>query len=321
MFCWHVDVRQAVLVTMQLNEISRPLFVLIEGEPADSGLVRAAREYADANACSITLLRVLPEVNRAFRGDSGVVIPPRQTRLAMKAYSKRHLEKLKEQLLRDRARPTRTLVRFGDVIKELARATDAQQPAAVMARSRAGSFMPWRGRDRRLQRALRMPVILLDAADRLIGAPADDAIAAPLNISDKVQAIHRLPAFAGLSRKELVEIARNLDEAQVEAGTTVVHEGRSNHAFWIVLDGELDLSVRGKVLERVTSYGLVGAPSMLDGRPAWATVTATTPVRALVAGRSQFRAICADDRIPLRLWAATGTRLRHHMLHSMSEAG
>jgi hypothetical protein len=306
---------------MQLNEMSRSLFVLIDGGPADSGLVRAAREYADANACSITLLRVLPEVNRAFRGDRGVVIPPGQTRLAMKAYSKRHLEKLKAQFLRDRARPTRTLVRFGDVINELARASDAGQPHAVMARSRAGSFLPWRARDRRLQRKLRMPVILLDAADRLMGAPADDAIAAPLNISDKVRAIHRLPVFAGLSRKELVEVARNLDEAQVDAGTTVVHEGRSNHAFWIVLDGELDLTVRGKVLERVTSPGLVGAPSMLDGRPAWATVTATTRVRALVAGRSQFRAICADARIPLRLWAATGTRLRHHMVHAMSEAG
>jgi len=166
-----------------------------------------------------------------------------------------------------------------------------------------------------------MPVILLDAADRLIGAPADDAIAAPLNISDKVRAIHRLPVFAGLSRKELVEVARNLDEAQVDAGTTVVHEGRANHAFWIVLDGELDLTVRGKVLERVTSPGLVGAPSMLDGRPAWATVTATTRVRALVAGRAQFRTICADDRVALRLWAATGARLRHHLLDSMSEAG
>ena len=321
MFCWHDDVLQPVLVTMQLSELSRCLFVLIDGEPADSGLVRTAREYADTNACSITLLRVLPEVNRAFRGDRGVVIPPGQTRLAMKAYSKRHLEKLKAQFLRDRARPTRTLVRFGDVINELARASDAGQPHAVMARSRAGSFLPWRGRDRRLQRKLRMPVILLDAADRLIGSPADEAIAAPLNISDKVRAIHRLPAFADLSRKELVEVARNLDEAQVDAGTTVVHEGTSNHAFWIVLDGELDLTVRGKVLERVTSPGLVGAPSMLDGQPAWATVTAVTRVRALVAGRSQFRAICADNRIALRLWAATGTRLRHHLLHSMSEAG
>jgi ribosomal silencing factor RsfS len=298
-----------------------PLFVLVDGEPADSGLVRAAREYADAKACSITLLRVLPEVTRAFRGDRGVVILPEQTMLAMKAYSKRHLEKLKKEFLSARARPTRTLVRFGDVINEVARASGTEQPQAVMARSRPTSFLPWRSRDRGLQRKLGVPVILLDAADRLLGAAADDAIAAPLNVPDKVQAINRLPAFAGLSRRELEAVARNLDETRVDAGTTVVREGRSNHAFWIVLAGELDLSVRGRLVERITSPGLVGAPSMLDGRPAWATVTAVTPVRALVASRAQFGVICADDRVAMRLWAATGARLRHHILDSMSEAG
>ena len=328
---------QAVLVNMQFNEMSNlrvpgvaviahdgmkgPLLVLVDGEPADFGLVRAAREYADARACSITLLRVLPEVTRAFRGDRGVVILPAQTMLAMKAYSKRHLEKLKEEFLSGRARPTRTMVRFGDLITEIARASDGEQPQAVMARSRAASFRPWRSRDRRLQRQFGVMVILLDAAGVLLGAAADDAIAAPLNVPDKVHAIHRLPVFAGLSRKELVAVARNLDETQVDAGITVVHEGRSNHTFWIVLEGELDLTVRGRLLERVTSPGLVGAPSMLDGRPAWATVTAVTPVRALVASRAQFREICADDRVALRLWAETGTRLRHHILDSMSEAG
>jgi CRP-like cAMP-binding protein len=338
MFWWNVDVPQAVLLNMQLNEVpdtrvprvaiiahermsTGPLFVLVDGEPADSGLVRAAREYADANACSITLLRVLPEVTRAFRADRGVVILPERTMLAMKAYAKRHLEKLKEDLLRGRARPTRTLVRFGDVMDEVARTSDAQQAQAVMARSRVASFLPWRSRDRLLQRKLRVPVILLDGANGLLGAAADEATAVPLNVSDKVQAINHVPAFACLSRKELAAVARNLDEAHIDAGTTVVVEGRSNHAFWIVLEGELNLTVRGKLLERVTPPGLVGAPSMLDGRPAWATVTAVTPVSALVASRAQFGAICADDRVAVRLWAETGTRLRHHILDSMSEAG
>jgi hypothetical protein len=144
---------------------TRPLFVLIDGEPADSGLVRAAREYADANACSVTLLQVLPEVTRAFRGGRGVVILPEQTMLAMKAYSKRHLEKLKGELLSGRARPTRTQVRFGDVITEVTRATAAEKPQGVMARSRAASFLPWRSRDRRLQRKLGVPVILFDPED------------------------------------------------------------------------------------------------------------------------------------------------------------
>jgi hypothetical protein len=164
-----------------------PLFVLVEGdEPTDCGLVRAAREYADDKACSITLLRVLPQVTRAFRGDRGVVILPGQTMLAMKAYAKRNLEKLKEEFLRGRARPTRTLVRFGDVIDEVARASDAEQPQAILARSRAGSFLPWRSRDRRLQRKLGVPVLLLYAADRLIGAPVpEDATAMILDSVSK----------------------------------------------------------------------------------------------------------------------------------------
>jgi CRP-like cAMP-binding protein len=94
----------------------------------------------------------------------------------------------------------------------------------------------------------------------------------------------------------------------------VIHEGRSNHALWIVVEGELDLSLRGKQLERISPPGLVGVPSMLDGRPAWATVTAVTPVRALVASTEQFRVLCADDRVATRLWAQTGARLRNYML-------
>jgi hypothetical protein len=40
-----------------------------------------------------------------------------------------------------------------------------------------------------------------------------------------------------------------------------------------------------------------------------------------VASSEQFRALCADDRIAERLWAQTGTRLRHYMLESMRVAG
>ena len=86
-------------------------------------------------------------------------------------------------------------------------------------------------------------------------------------------------------------------------------------------EGELELTLRGKLLERITAPGLAGLPSMLDGRPAWATVTAVTSVRAFVASEEQFRLLRGDDRVALRLWAATGARLRHHILESMGEAG
>jgi hypothetical protein len=300
----------------------RPLFVLIDGEPGDSKLVRTAREYADAKGCSVTLLRVLPEVTRAFRSNSGAPVMPWQAMHGMKVGATFELDRLREQFLSGRTLPTKTQVRFGDVVDEVAAACYAAHPQAILARSKPRALLPRGNRDSRLRRRLGAPLLLLDAADRLIGDEAsNDAVAMPLSFPDKVTALYHLPVFAGMSRKELEMIARNLDEAQVEAGTTVIHEGKPNPAFWIVFEGELDLTLRGKFLERITPPGLVGVPSMLDGLPAWATVTAVTPVRALVASTYQFRVLRSDDRVALRLWAATGARLRHHILESMSEAG
>ena len=298
------------------------LLVLIEGDYGDSALVRSARDHADGNGNSITLLQVLPEVTRASRTDRGALVLPWQAMQVMKSAARFDLERLRDQLLSDRALPTRLLVRFGEVVDEIAAVCYAGHPHAVLVRSKPRAFLPWRNRDRRLMRRLAAPVLFLDADDRLVGEETShESAAMPLSFAEKVKTLYRLPVFAGMSRKELEMIARNLDETKVDTGTTVVHEGRSNRAFWIVIEGELELSLRGKPLERIKPSGLVGVPSMLDGRPAWASVTAITPVRALVASTEQFRALRADDRIALRLWAATGARLRNHIVESMSEAG
>lgn len=291
------------------------LVVLIDGEPTDAALVGKARQYADAKGCPVTLVRVLPEVTKA-RYDNGVVILPWQIMQLMENNAKFELEKLRARFLRGREYSNTKLVRFGRVVEEIASVVQVERAHAVLARSKTNSFLPWLKRDQRLQRKLDVPVVFLDETDRMVGLTGE-----PLTSTDKVRAIGHLSVFAGMSRKELAAIARNFDEARVDAGTTVIQEGKSNHALWIVVEGELALTMHGKLLERVSPPGLVGVPSMLDGRPAWATVTAVTPVRALVASTEQFRALCADDRIADRLWAQTGTRLRRYMLESMKVAG
>jgi CRP-like cAMP-binding protein len=290
------------------------LVVLIDGEPTDAALVSKAREYADSKGCSVTLVRVLPEVTKARR-ENGVVILPWQRMELMENNAKFELEKLRSRFLRGREHSNAKLVRFGSVAEELASVVQVERAHAVLATSNTRSFLPWLNRDRRLQQKLEVPVLFLDETAQMVGLASE-----PLSSTDKVRAIGHLSVFAGMSRKELDAIARNFDEARVDAGTTVIHEGKSNHALWVVVEGELALTMRGKLLERVSPPGLVGVPSMLDGRPAWATVTAVTPVRALVASTEQFRALCADDRIADRLWAQTGTRLRHYMLESMKVA-
>jgi len=294
-----------------------PLLVLTDGEPNDSALVRTAREYADANDCSVTLLRVLPEVDRAFRTDSGVNILPWQIMQWKEAYAKQNLQVLRERFLRGRSYPNTIVVRFGGVVDEVASVVAAEQPHAVLARSTRKPLLRWRQRDRQLKRNLPVPVHLVDAAGNLMADSAPEPMIRSLNQLDKVEAIRRLPAFAGLSQKKLESMARHLDEARVEEGTTLVHEGRPNSAFWIVVEGELVRTLRGKVLDHITPPSVVGVPSMLDGKAAWASVATATPIRALVASTEQFRELSADEGIAVRLWEQAGARLRHHILSRM----
>lgn len=297
-----------------------PLLVLIDGKPEDSALVRAARDYADANGCPVTLMRVLPEAIRAHRTDSGVEILPWQIMHMMEADGKLELEKLRTRYLRGRSLPSMKVVRFGSVVDEVASQVDADGAQALLARSKRTPLLPWLKRDERLKRRLAVPVHLMDDADRMIGDPILSPMVVPLNRPDKLQLIRDLPVFAGLPRKKLESIARQLDETRVSGGTTLVHEGHYNHAFWIVVEGELIRTVRGKLLDRITPPSLVGLPSMLDGQSAWATVTTATPIRALVASTEQFRVLAADEGIAVRLWEQAGARMRHHIRETLMPA-
>lgn len=138
--------------------------------------------------------------------------------------------------------------------------------------------------------------------------------------SSKVEALRGVPIFAGLPDRQLSELANYLDDAGVEAGQTLITEGRPNATFWIILEGEVEVTVQGMVRRRIGPGGVFGAPSMFDGREALATVVTVTPVRALVASHSQFAVIANNELVALRLKADIGDRLRGD-LHALTQRG
>lgn len=91
--------------------------------------------------------------------------------------------------------------------------------------------------------------------------------------------------------------------------------------LWLLLEGTAARSIRGRAISTLGPRSLVGAPSMLYDQPAIATVTALTPVRAVVAGKARFRAIGAIDTVILRLMAATADRLREYLPVDWSAGG
>jgi len=120
----------------------------------------------------------------------------------------------------------------------------------------------------------------------------------------KLAELRRLPIFAGLSASALRSLAANLDEV------TVMREGRGNDTFWIILDGEVALTVGGRVHEKLGPGDVFGLPSMFTRKESMADVVARSPVRALVASHGQFNSLVADSEVEIRFKAAMFDRLR-----------
>ena len=131
--------------------------------------------------------------------------------------------------------------------------------------------------------------------------------------ASKLDELRRIRLFDNLPRRQLELIAANLDEVSVDGGETLVREGHHNDAFWLILEGEAALQPEGGQARHLGPGDFFGVTSMLDGRPAVATVKTLTPLRALVASAAQFRALEGNDTVAPRLMSAALERMREDL--------
>jgi CRP-like cAMP-binding protein len=110
-----------------------------------------------------------------------------------------------------------------------------------------------------------------------------------------------------------------MDETPAPAGTELTRQGSSGNTFYVLLDGEADVTIDGKHRRTLKPGDFFGEISMLDRGPATATVVAKTPVRLMVMSHAQFRdAVKANDDLLLHVMSAMGERLRADTLASES---
>jgi CRP-like cAMP-binding protein len=103
----------------------------------------------------------------------------------------------------------------------------------------------------------------------------------------------RVPMFSACSRKDLEAIARHADQVEFDAGHHLIHEGESGREFFVILDGAAELTRLGKRLGTIGAGDFVGELALLDKAPRNASVTAMTPVTALVLGQREFNGLLA----------------------------
>ena len=110
----------------------------------------------------------------------------------------------------------------------------------------------------------------------------------------KVEALRRAPLFEGLSRKELEQLARLADDLEVEPGRVLVREGDTGREFFVLLEGEVDVSRGGETIATRGAGDFIGEIAILEDMPRTATVTARTPLRFFVLTAQGFRSVVEE---------------------------
>jgi CRP-like cAMP-binding protein len=109
------------------------------------------------------------------------------------------------------------------------------------------------------------------------------------NQDTKVQALKRVPLFDGLSKKELTELARVTEDLEVPAGEVLCKEGDTGQEFFVIVDGQTEITSKGKPVAARGGGDFVGEIALLEDTKRTATVTAKTPLRVFVLTRQDFR--------------------------------
>ena len=110
----------------------------------------------------------------------------------------------------------------------------------------------------------------------------------------KLVALRAVPLFDGMSKKDLAAVGRIADEIDLPAGKELIREGRRGTQFFILLEGEADVRRRGRKVSTLREGDFFGEIALLGNRDTTATVTATTPIRALVITRTNFNRLLQD---------------------------
>jgi CRP/FNR family transcriptional regulator, cyclic AMP receptor protein len=127
----------------------------------------------------------------------------------------------------------------------------------------------------------------------------------------KITALGHVPLFEHLTKRELGFIASKGDEVDISAGKVLTREGRPGDTFYVVLDGQAEVTIGGKRRRMLKAGDFFGEISMIDRGLGTATVTTLTPSRMFVMSHAQFRdAIKGSDALMVKVLLAMGERLR-----------
>jgi MFS family permease len=132
---------------------------------------------------------------------------------------------------------------------------------------------------------LLLPVLVLLLGRRLVRLDAEaEAPGAELSL------LRAIPIFAPLPGTPLEHLASRLVPLRVEPDTVIVREGDRGDRFYVIVEGEVDVSIEGAYVSTLGSGGYFGEIALIRDTSRTATATARTDVVLYALEREDFLA-------------------------------
>ena len=112
---------------------------------------------------------------------------------------------------------------------------------------------------------------------------------------ERIAALTLVPLFAGVDRKTLRSIEAMLNERAFESGHTIAEEGKEGIGFFIIEEGEAEVSVGGKPVGRLQPGDYFGEIALLGQGTRTASVRALTDMRCLMINSWHFRPLVKSN--------------------------
>lgn len=126
----------------------------------------------------------------------------------------------------------------------------------------------------------------------------------------KIELIRKVPLFAQCSKRELAEVASIADEVDLRDGKVLIREGDRGREFFVLVDGTVEIRRKGRKIAERGAGEFFGEMALLSSAPRNATITMTSPGRALVITERAFKGLLKHSpAIQLKVLEAVVDRL------------
>jgi CRP-like cAMP-binding protein len=110
-----------------------------------------------------------------------------------------------------------------------------------------------------------------------------------------IELLQRVPLFSGLGRRELERVSNSMKERRFQKGDHVTSEGRGGVGFFVIEQGEAEVTVHGEERARLGPGDYFGEIALITESDRTATITAETDMRCYGMTMWDFRPLVESN--------------------------